>query len=147
LFLVAVATLGAPALARAQQLGPHFGVNLDGGSIHLGGDLLLPLSQLSEQTRADLRVSAAHVFIDGGHDVELLGCDFPFELDLQNTIVTPYAAPGVGLAIGDKAWLKVNLIGGAFFDVSPSIRLWSELAIRLVNGTFVDLLGGVLFEL
>ena len=53
----------------------------------------------------------------------------------------------MGLAIADHAWLKVNLIGGVMIDVSSNVRLWSELAIRLVNGTYVDFLAGVLFEL
>src|SRR5262245_56579420 len=90
----------APAGARAQVvIGPHAGTNHDVASLHIGGDVIVPLSQPSETVSVGIWPIYAHVFIDDGHDVELLGVDFPFMFALQDSIVTPFAAPGLGLAI------------------------------------------------
>jgi hypothetical protein len=137
-----------PADARAQvAIGPHAGLNLDVGSVHLGGDVIVQLSQLSETVSLGIWPSYAHVLIDGGHDVELFGVDFPFMFRLEDSIVTPFAAPGLGLAFYGDTALKVNLIGGVFLEAGGGVRPFTELAIRLVNGTYVDLLFGVVFEL
>ena len=137
-----------PAGVRAQvAIGPHAGINLDVGSPHLGGDVIVTLSQLSETVSVGVWPSYAHVFIDDGHDVELFGVDFPFMFQLEGGIVTPFAAPGFGLAFYGDTSLKVNLIGGLFLEAGGGVRPFGELAIRLVNGTYVDLLFGVVFEL
>jgi hypothetical protein len=133
--------------AHAQSLGLHGGVNLDRGSLHVGGDLLFRVATLSPSVRLDVWPSYGHVFVPHGHDVELLGVDFPFEFAIKDAVVTPFAAPGLGLAFYGDTSLKLNLIGGLFFETHSPVRPFVELAIRLVNGTFVDLLGGVLFEL
>jgi hypothetical protein len=138
----------SPAWADARaSVGAHTGVNLDAGNIHLGADLLLPMTDLSPHVQLALWPSFAHVFIDGSRDVNLLGVDVPFELRLDNPSVTPYFAPGLALSMQYGTHLKLNLIGGCFFDVGSRVHLFTELAIRLVNGTYVDLLGGVLFML
>jgi hypothetical protein len=140
--------LSAPTGAHAQvSIGPHGGINLDGGSIHVGGDVIVQLSQLSETVSLGVWPSYAHVFIDGGHDVELLGVDFPFMVRLQDSIVVPFGAPGLGLAIYGDTSLKVNLIGGVFIEAGGGVRPFADLALRLVDGTYVDLLFGVVFEL
>lgn len=138
----------APA-ARADSLaiGPHLGVNLDHGNLHIGADLLIPIAELSPSIKLGVWPSFAHVFIEGGRDVELLGCDFPFIFEIRDSILTPFAAPGLGLAFYGDTSLKLNLIGGTFFETNSSVRPFVALAIRLIDGTFVDLLGGVLFEL
>lgn len=142
--------LAAGSTARAETslaIGPHLGINLDHGNLHLGGDLLIELTQLSPSVTLGIWPSYAHVFIEDGHDVELLGCDFPFIFEIDGSIVEPFLAPGLGLAFYGDTSLKLNLIGGTFFDTSSSIRPFVAIAIRLIDGTFVDLLGGVLFEL
>jgi hypothetical protein len=137
-----------PAAVRAQvSIGPHAGVNLDVGSVHLGADVIVEISQLSETVTLGVWPSYAHVFIDGGHDVELFGVDFPFMFAIDDSIITPFAAPGLGLAFYGDTSLKVNLIGGLFLEAGGGVRPFTELAIRLVDGTFVDLLVGVVFEL
>ena len=147
LFVLGSLTAGLPASARAQvAIGPHAGLNLDVGSVHLGGDVIVQISQLSENVTLGVWPSYAHVFIDDGHDVELFGVDFPFMFRLDDSIVTPFAAPGLGLAFYGDTALKVNLIGGLFLEAGGGVRPFTELAIRLVNGTFVDLLFGVVFE-
>jgi hypothetical protein len=150
LLVAVVVTLGAwssRAQAQSVALGPHLGVNLDAGSPHVGADVVVPLAHLSPSVRLDIWPSYAHVFIARGHDVELLGVDVPFEFAIANSIVTPYVAPGLGLAFYGNTSLKVNLIGGVFFETRSPVRPFTEIAVRLVNGTFVDLLAGVLFEL
>ena len=138
----------APASAHAQvSIGPHAGLNLDVGSVHVGGDVIVQLSQLSETVSVGVWPSYAHVFIDGGHDVELFGVDFPFMFQLQDSIIVPFAAPGLGLAVYGDTSLKVNLIGGVFIEAGGGVRPFADLALRLVDGTYVDLLFGVVFEL
>jgi hypothetical protein len=146
--LVVFVLLLLPAVGRAQvSIGPHAGLNLDAGSVHLGADVIVEISQLSETVTLGVWPSYAHVFIDGGHDVELFGVDFPFMFEIDDSIVTPFAAPGLGLAFYGDTSLKVNLIGGLFLEAGGGVRPFTELAIRLVNGTYVDLLFGVVFEL
>jgi hypothetical protein len=140
--------LASPAWADARALvGGHTGVNLDAGNVHLGGDLVVPVTQVSPHVQLALWPSFAHVFIHDTRDVNLLGVDVPFELRLDNPSITPYFAPGLALSMQYGVQLKLNLIGGCFFDLGSRVHLFTELAIRLVNGTYVDVLGGVLFAL
>lgn len=132
--------------AHALGIGPHGGVNLDVGSLHLGADLVLELADVSPSVKLAIWPSYAHVFIEDGHDVELFGVDFPFVFPLDS-VVTPFVGPGLGLAFYGDTTLKVNIIGGLFFETGSAVRPFTELAVRLVNGTFVDLLAGVLFEI
>jgi hypothetical protein len=134
------------ARAQAWAVGGHVGLNLDHGDIHIGADLQFPLAQLSPSTRLSIWPSIAHVFIDGGHDVELLGVDLPFEFRIASSIVTPFVGPGLGLAIHDHVDLKLNVIGGLFLEAGGGVRPFAELALRFVNGTYVDFLTGVVFE-
>jgi hypothetical protein len=147
-FLAALGLSFCP-VSRADSLaiGPHLGINLDHGNLHVGGDLLIPITELSASVELGVWPSYAHVFIEDGHDVELLGCDFPFIFHIDNSIATPFLAPGLGLAFYGDTSLKLNLIGGSFFETNSSVRPFVALAIRMIDGTFVDLLGGVLFEL
>jgi len=145
-----LAALAIASAARAETnvaIGPHLGINLDHGNLHLGGDLLIEVAQLSPSVTLGIWPSYAHVFIEDGHDVELLGCDFPFIFEIDGSIVEPFLAPGLGLAFYGDTSLKLNLIGGTFFETHSSVRPFVAIAIRLIDGTFVDLLGGVLFEL
>lgn len=135
------------AQAEAPSVGPHIGLNLDEGSLHLGADLVMPLTRLTPTVTLGVWPSFAHVIVHDGHDVELLGVDFPFVFELPDSIVSPFFAPGLGLAFYGDTSVKVNLIGGAFFELNSPVRPFAAVAIRLVDGTFVDLLGGVLFEL
>ena len=118
-FAVALA-LVAPPIAHADPIaiGPHLGINLDHGNLHLGGDLLIPITELSSGVTLGIWPSYAHVFIEDGHDVELLGCDFPFMFEIESSIVTPFLAPGLGLAFYGDTSLKLNLIGGTFFETN-----------------------------
>lgn len=145
--LLCALTLTQAARADDIAVGPHVGLNLDEGSLHLGADLLAPLTRLSPNVTLGVWPSFAHVIVHDGHDVELLGVDFPFVFKLAQGAVSPFIAPGLGLAFYGATSVKVNIIGGAFFELDSPIRPFAAVAIRLVDGTFVDLLGGVLFEL
>jgi hypothetical protein len=136
------------AHAYTFEAGGHGGVNLDlHGDLHLGVDLLFPLAQLSPSVQLSLWPSFAHVFIHDAHDVELLGCDFPFQFRLGESIVSPFVGPGLGLAIFGKTPIKLNVIGGIFVDAGRGVRPFAELALRFIEDTYVDLLFGVVFEI
>jgi hypothetical protein len=138
------------ARAEAWSVGGHVGLNLDHGDVHLGVDFEFKLMDVSSFVTLSIWPSFAHVFIDGGHDVELLGVDFPFEFQLGRSIVSLFVGPGFGLAVSDSGedqWLKVNVINGIFLNAGGGVRPFAELAIRFVNGTFVDFLTGVLIEI
>ena len=134
--------------AHALAVGGHVGLNLDHGDVHLGADLLIPLTEVSPSVQLALWPSFAHVFRGGGaHDVELLGVDLPFFFRIENTPLTPFVGPGLGLAIYDVVSLKLNVITGAFLETNSPVRPFGELALRFINGVFVDLLFGVVVEL
>lgn len=144
--LAALLWAGAPSRVSAFEVGGHVGVGLDSGSIHLGGDLLFPIADVSPSVRLSVWPSAAFVINDGSDGV-LLGADFPFEFEIANSIVSPFVGPGIGVSIfGDDAVVKLNVVGGLFIDAG-TIRPFAELAMRFINGVFVDLLVGVLVEL
>jgi hypothetical protein len=128
------------------EAGGHLGVGLDSGNVHLGGDLLFPLVQLSPAVKLSIWPSAAFIIADGPEGM-LLGCDFPFEFDIVDSIVQPFVGPGLGVAIFDgHARIKLNVIGGIFIDTG-TVRPFAELALRFIHGTQVDLLVGVLVEI
>jgi hypothetical protein len=145
LLLAACAWL-ASNRAQAWAGGGHLGLNLDEGNIHLGGDLLFPIVDVSSNLKLSVWPSVAYVFVHRGHDVVLFGADLPFEFRLPNTIVAPFVGPGLGLSVAREANLKLNVVGGLFINPANGVRLFTELALRFVRGTYVDLLLGVLFE-
>lgn len=135
-----------PSAARAWEAGGHVGVGLDSGSIHLGGDLLFPITEVSPSVKLSIWPSAAFIIADGPEGV-LLGCDFPFGFAIADSIVQPFLGPGLGMFIaGEHAHLKLNVIGGLFIDTG-TVRPFAELALRFIHGTSVDLLAGVVVEL
>jgi hypothetical protein len=144
---IIIALLGSPRAAEAQAAGGHLGINLDHGNVHLGVDGVFSLVDISPRVSMGIWPSYAHVFIEDGHDVELLGCDLPFSFHLARGIVTPFVAPGFGLAFFGDTSVKVNAIGGMFFETKTRIQPFAALALRFVNGTYADLLGGVLVKL
>ena len=134
------------AQAHAWAAGGHLGLNLDDGNIHLGGDMLFPIVDVAPSVKLSVWPSLAYVFVHDARDVILFGGDLPFEFRIAQTIVTPFVGPGLGLAVHRNVDLKLNIVGGIFIDPSSSVRLFTELALRFVRGTYVDLLFGVLFE-
>ena len=146
LCLAALIGAALPSPARAWQAGGHLGVGLDSGSLHLGGDLLFPIVRASASVQLSIWPSAAFIITDGPEGL-LLGCDFPFEFRIADSIVLPFVGPGLGVSIFDEhAQLKLNVIGGLFIDAG-AVRPFVELALRFINGTYVDLLAGVVVEL
>lgn len=146
LCLSAIVCMSLPTPARAFEAGGHVGVGLDSGDVHLGGDLLFPLVQVSEAVKLSIWPSAAFIIADGPEGI-LLGCDFPFEFNIADSIVQPFLGPGLGVGIFDgHARVRLNVLGGIFIDTG-SVRPFAELALRFIHGTHVDLLAGVLVEL
>jgi hypothetical protein len=142
--LVLLACIGAsPSRAHAWAGGGHLGLNLDNGDIHIGGDLLFPLAEVSPSVRLAFWPSVAYVF---DAEVLLLGADLPFEFLIADSPIVPFVGPGLGLAINDNVNLKLNIIGGIFIETNGPVRPFAELALRFIRGTYVDLLFGVMFE-
>jgi hypothetical protein len=133
--------------AQAFSVGGHVGLNLDRGDVHIGADMIFPIVAVTPTIEWALWPSIAHVFVLHGHDVELLGLDMPFLFKLNGTPIIPFVGPGFGLAIYDDVSLKFNLLGGAFLDTGGPVKPFGELALRFINGVFVDLLFGVVVEL
>ena len=132
--------------AHAFAVGGHVGLNLDKGDVHVGADLLFPLAEVSPAVQLALWPSFAHVFREG-HDVELLGVDLPFFFRIEGAPLVPFVGPGLGLAIYEDVSLKLNVVTGAFLETNSPVRPFGELALRFINGVFVDLLFGVVIEL
>jgi hypothetical protein len=132
--------------AHAFAVGGHVGLNLDQGDVHVGADLLFPLAEVSPAVHLALWPSFAHVFREG-HDVELLGADLPFFFRIDGAPLVPFVGPGLGLAIYEDVSLKLNVISGVFLETNSPVRPFGELALRFINGVFVDLLFGVVIEL
>jgi hypothetical protein len=144
--LLLCASAWLPSTAHAFAVGGHVGLNLDQGDVHIGADLLFPLAELSPAVQLALWPSFAHVFREG-HDVELLGVDLPFFFRIDGSPLVPFVGPGLGLAIYEDVSLKLNVITGAFLETNSPVRPFGELALRFINGVFVDLLFGVVIEL
>lgn len=133
--------------AHALAVGGHVGLNLDRGDVHLGADVVIPVATLTPNLQLALWPSFAHVFAWKNHDVELFGLDAPFVFRVGSAPVLPFVGPGMGLAIYGDVSVKFNVIGGAFFDTGGPVRPFGEMALRFINGTFVDLLFGAVVEL
>jgi hypothetical protein len=144
--LLSISAWFTSSTAQAFAVGGHVGLNLDQGDVHVGADLLFPLTELSPAVQLGLWPSFAHVFKEG-HDVELLGVDLPFLFRIGNAPLIPFVGPGLGLAIYEDVSLKLNVITGAFLETNSPVRPFGELALRFINGVFVDLLFGVVIEL
>jgi hypothetical protein len=147
--LVVALALALPTAARAQEAphrfggGGHFGIGLDDGTPMLGGDFLVDVLDLGH-ARMSLWPRYTHVFIEDALDPNLLELNVPFQFNMPNPVVRPYAAPGLGLAFGGGTSLKLNLIGGCFFHVNDRFEPFTQLLVRLINGTYVDLQVGML---
>jgi hypothetical protein len=149
--LLVALLLGSGASASAQDSshfrfggGGHFGINLDEGDPMLGADFLVDLVDISSHVRMSIWPAYTHVFIEDQLDVNLLEVNVPFQFIVGTPIVRPYAAPGLGLSFSDGTSLKLNLIGGCFFHVNDRFEPFTQLAVRLIQGTYVDLIAGVM---
>jgi hypothetical protein len=127
-------------------VGPHLGVNLENGDLHLGADVVIDIAQISPSVKLAVWPSYAHIFRDDADDGDLFAVDFPFVFAIDGSIVSPYVGPGLALSIFDDARLRLDVIGGMFFAAGP-VRPFTGLALRFIDDTNVDLLIGVLFEL
>lgn len=128
-------------------VGGHFGVNLDAGHPILGADLRVDIVELSPRVRMNLWGGYSHVFIEEWRDVNLLEVDVPFLFSVNTPVVEPYAAPGLGLSFSSETSLKLNLIGGCLFHIGERFEPFAQIAVRMINGTYVDLMGGLLVRL
>ena len=78
-------------------------MNLDGGDLHLGVDLVIDIAEISPSVKLAIWPSYAHIFVDDGDDGNLFAVDFPFIFAIGDSIVSPYVGPGLGLSVFDDA--------------------------------------------
>jgi hypothetical protein len=146
------AALAGPAHAQDSGrprfgAGGHFGVGLDDGSPMLGADFLVDVLDISPRVTMSVWPSYSHVFFEDAPDVNLLDVNLPFQIHMRTPVVRPFAAPGLGLAFaGGGTTLKLNLTGGCIFRVTEHIEPFTALTVRMIQGTYVDLLVGMLFR-
>lgn len=167
-----VATLGclallstaAPARVQAQEklrssIGPHLGVNFDGDDFYLGLQGRVGVYEITPTVLLDLYPSASYYFVGnrGPYDWTLLNFSFdvPFEFVIENSVLRPYAAPGLGIwyasfdtPVGSDSNidLSLNLVGGLLFALG-GVEPFFELRILIDGGASAELRGGVLFVL
>ena len=157
LLALALTGLGAllPASLEAQEqegvptlrfgAGGHFGVGLDDGSPMLGADFMVDVLHLSSRVTMAVWPAYSHVFFEDALDVNILDVNIPFQIHMRRPVARPFAGPGMGIAFsGGDSTLKLNLNGGCFFHVSDRFEPFTSLTVRMIQGTYVDLLVGLL---
>ena len=145
--LLALSPFLRPAAAEAEipAAGAHFGINLDRGHPQLGADVFVPLLDLSDAVSLAIWPAYTHVFLHEQRDVELIEGNLVVSFATRLPTIRPYAGGGLGLSFHHDTSLKLNMLGGARFAVHPRVVPFVQLAIRTINGTFVDAAAGVLF--
>src|SRR5689334_1017541 len=87
----------APSQARAEvTLGPHAGVNFDWGEVFIGGESRIDLATLSADVKLQLNPSLSLAFFDHGTAIDI-ACNVPFQFTVHDSVVRPFAAPGLSV--------------------------------------------------
>jgi hypothetical protein len=143
-----------PVAARAESsLGPHVGINLDWDAALLGLEARVDMVGAGPAT-LQLNPTFSYYFDDDDDDdaVFNFSLNFPFEFKVRDSVLRPFIAPGLGLMIftrdnfDDDTDLKLNLIGGLLFDLSP-VELFVQLKVAIGDSTEAEIVGGLLFQL
>jgi hypothetical protein len=136
-----------PATAHAERatIGPHFGVNFDGDVVLIGVESRIDLGNAGRSVIVQLNPSFSYyAFDDALFNISL---NVPFEFVIQDSVLRPFAAPGLAFFFGEHGHdLKLNLIGGLLFNLD-GVEPFVQLRAAVIDGSFVDLMGGVLFRI
>lgn len=162
--LAAIALVASAAPAEAQEklrssIGPHLGVNFDGDDFYLGLQGRVGVAEITPTVLLQLYPSASYYFVGdrGPYDFTVLNFSFdvPFEFVIDNSVLRPYAAPGLGIwyahfdtPVGSDSDidLSLNLLGGLLFALG-NVEPFFELRIIIDHGADAELRGGVVFVL
>ena len=144
----AVTLLASPSIAHAERatIGPHLGVNFDVDDLLLGGESRIDVATLGTSVIVQLNPSFSYYFVDN-YTLFNISFNVPFEFVIEGSKLRPFTAPGLGLFAGDGGSdLKLNVLGGLLFRLD-AVDPFVQLRIAFIDGSTVDLMGGVLFRL
>ena len=137
------------AQAERNTLGPHLGFNFDADRPFVGAEGRFDVAAIGQNVNVQLNPSASIYFV---HNVNLFDFSFnvPFEFKIQDSVLRPFAAPGLGFF----AWtggrggvdVKLNLIGGLLFHLQ-ALEPFIQLRLAIGGGATAELMGGLLFRL
>jgi len=146
-FALGAATLAAAPVAHAERatIGPHLGVNFDVDDLLIGAEARIDVATLGRNVIVQLNPSFSYYFVDN-YDLLNISFNVPFEFVIENSVLRPFVAPGLGLFTGDHTDLKLNMLGGMLFRLD-AIDPFVQLRVAFIDGSTVDLMGGVLFRL
>jgi len=144
--------LASPASAQKHDgaVGPHLGVNFDGDDVLLGAHARFDVLEVTPEVELQIYPNLSYYFVRNG-SLFNLSCDVPFEFEIRNSVLRPYAAPGLAFFFwtgrgNDNLDLGLDLIGGLLFALD-SVEPWLEIRIIVSGGTSAELRGGVQFVL
>ena len=151
LALVLLSSLATPSLVQADaSLGPHLGINFDWDDPLIGLEARFDTARLGNSANLQLSPSFSFYLVN---DVTILNFSFlvPFEFIIQNSSLRPFVAPGLGIFFFDfeghsNTDAKLALVGGLLFDLE-SVEPFFEMRAFVIDGSLVELVGGVLFKL
>lgn len=144
----AAGALALPATAHAERatIGPHLGINFDGDALLLGVESRIDLGNAGRSVIVQLNPSFSYYFFDNV-DIFNFSLNVPFEFVIQDSVLRPFAAPGLGLFFGEgDSELKLNLIGGLLFHLDV-VEPFVQIRAAVIDGSTVDLMGGALFRI
>ena len=161
---LAVLATGSPVAAQdaglRSSIGPHLGLNFDAEDAYLGLQGRVGVVEITPTVLLQLYPNASYYFTgDPGPTVINFSFDVPFEFVIRNSVLRPYAAPGLGIwylhwdtRVGDDTGLDLtlNLLGGLLFalqGVEPFVELRLIVGGGYGNDLDAELRGGVVFVL
>jgi hypothetical protein len=149
LALGALLLLAAPVHAERNTLGPHLGYNFDGDVLLIGGEGRFDVANIGSSVIVQLNPSIS-LYFPPHYVVFNFAFNVPFEFLINDSVLRPFAAPGIGIYHGtghnSGTDVRLNLIGGLLFHLS-SLEPFVELRFVCGGGISPELIGGLLFRL
>jgi hypothetical protein len=149
---VLTCAVATPARAERNTLGPHLGINFDYDDPFIGIEGRIDLTKLSRNLILQLNPSFSLYFLDGDAGLFNISVNVPFEFQVNET-VRPFFAPGLGIwhwewddGDRDDTEVMLNLIVGMLF-VLPPVEPFFQFRIAVGDGSFAELMFGILFRL
>ena len=139
----------APAHAERNTLGPHFGINFDSDDPFLGIEGRFDLGTAGRSVIIQLNPSFSFYFVEDANLFDF-SLNVPFEFQISDSVLRPMVAPGIAIRHwsngGSDTDLKLNVLGGLVFVLAP-VEPFVQLRIGIGDGSYVELMGGILFRL
>jgi len=151
LLLLGCLAFASSAHTERNTLGPHLGFSFDSNDVFLGAEGRFDVADIGQTVIVQLNPSFSLYFT---HDVNLFNFSFnvPFEFKITNTILRPFAAPGLGIYAwtgrgAHNAVVRLNLIGGLLFYLRPPLEPYVQIRFVCGGGIDAELMTGLLFRL